>query len=75
MARGKSVSIDIKIERQKQAVSAAKEKYETALEELNQLMKKRKELQSKELLKAFENSDKSLEEVVAFMTGETKNEG
>ncbi len=70
MAR-RSVSIEEKIERQKPVVSAAKEKYDTALAELNMLYQKRKELQSKELLVAFAESDRSLEEIVEFMKKKT----
>lgn len=39
MAR-KKISIDDRIEQQKQVVSKAKDRYEVELEQLNQLMKK-----------------------------------
>lgn len=75
MARGKSItSIDAKIEKQKQTVNEIKDKYDAALAELDALLKKRRELQSKELLKAFENSSRSLEEVMAFMAGNTSDD-
>ena len=67
MAR-RSTSIDEKIESQKELVSKTKDRYERELERLNMLMKKRNELQSRELMEAFTNSDKSFEEVMKFLT-------
>ena len=68
MAR-RSISIDEKIAKQKEVVSAIKDKYDVALDELAILMKKKQELQGKELLNAFMNSDKSLDDILAFMNG------
>jgi hypothetical protein len=68
MAR-RSTTIDEKIENQKDLVSKAKDRYERELEKLNTLMKKRNELQSRELMEAFAGSDKSFEEVMRFLTG------
>ncbi|HBH11916.1 MAG TPA: hypothetical protein DDX29_02150 [Clostridiales bacterium] len=42
-----------------------KDKYDSALNELNILMKKKQELQGKELLNAFVNTSKSLDEILA----------
>ena len=67
MARRK-LSIDDKIEQQKLAVSKAKDRYEADLEELNQLMKKRDELRNKELLQAIEQSKRSFEEIMDFLS-------
>lgn len=67
MARRK-LSIDDKIEQQKQVVSKAKDRYEAELEELNQLMKKRDELRNKELLQAIEQSKRSFEEIMDFLS-------
>ncbi|MBM7563052.1 ErpK protein [Fusibacter tunisiensis] len=64
----RSISIDEKISKQKEVVSAMKDKYDSALNELNLLMKKKQELQGKELLNAFVNSNKSLDEILAFMS-------
>lgn len=66
MAR-RSVSIDEKIKKQKEVVATAKDKYEAELDELNLLIKKKQDLQGKELLNAFVSSDKSLDEILAFM--------
>lgn len=54
-------------------VFAAKDRYESELEKLTQLQKKKRELDGKELLKAFEDSDRSLEEVLKFLQKKTNN--
>ena len=59
----KTISIDDKINEQKQVVSRAKAKYESALAELNDLMKKRDEIRNKQLLEAIASSDRSFEEI------------
>ena len=66
MAR-RSISLDEKIKKQKEVVSVAKDKYDAALNELNHLLKKKQDLQGKELLNAFVKSDKNLDEILAFM--------
>ena len=66
MAR-KRISIDVKIERQKDIVSKAKDKYEAELSVLEELMQKRRDMRSKKLMKAIENSDRSYEEIMAFL--------
>ena len=68
MAR-RSISIDEKIKRQKEMVEMAKDKYDAALNELSILVKKKQDLQGKELLNAFVNSEKRLDEILAFMSG------
>ncbi len=73
MAR-RTISIDEKIDQQKQAVFRAKDKYDAAVAELEKLMKKRDELRSKELLEAFATSNKSFEEVMNFLRGESPEE-
>ena len=69
MAR-RSISIDEKIQAQKEVVSKAKDKYEAALDELARLMKKREELRNKEILDAFAASNKSYEEIMTFLRDE-----
>ena len=66
MAR-RSISIDEKINQQKQVVFQAKDKYDAAVAELEKLMKKRDEVRQKELLNAFASSNKSFEEVMSFL--------
>lgn len=68
MAR-RSISIDEKIEKQKEVVAKAKVKFDAALNELKILTKKKQEMEGEELLGAFMNSDKSLDEILAFMNG------
>ena len=70
----RSISIDEKIKKQKALVATAKDKYDTALNELNILIKKKQDLQGKELLNAFVNSNKSLDAILAFMNGEKDDE-
>ena len=65
----RSISIDEKIKRQKEVVAMAKDKYDATLNELNILLKKKQDLQGKELLNTFINSEKDLEEILAFMSG------
>lgn len=72
MAR-RSTAIDEKISRQKEVVSLLKDKYEAALEELANLMKKKQELQGKQLLNAFMSSDKSQNEILEFMKVKSEN--
>ncbi len=66
-------AIDEKIKKQKEVVAIVKDKYKAVLEELNLLIKKKQDLQGKELLNAFVNSDKSLDEILAFMGGKNEN--
>lgn len=66
MAR-RSISIDEKIEQQKKIVFNLKDKYEAALAELDRLQQKRIGLKNKELLKAIENSNRSFDEIMAFL--------
>jgi formiminotetrahydrofolate cyclodeaminase len=68
MAR-KRVTIEEKIERQKEVVSRIKDKYDAALDELERLMQKREELQKKELLDAFVKSERTYEEIMEFLKG------
>lgn len=73
MAR-RSISIDEKIERQTAIVTSAKDRYDSAVKELDRLLQKKKEMQGKELLEAFANSSKSLEDVLRFMQDDSQDE-
>ena len=68
MAR-RNIPIEEKIETQKELVSKAKDRYEAELDKLEKLMRKRDELRSKELMEAFANSERSVEEVMRFLSG------
>ena len=73
MAR-KSISLDEKIEKAEAAVIVAKAKYDKALDELKVLLDKRKQLDDKKVLEAYHASDKTLEEIIAFLkTGEKED--
>lgn len=69
MARTR-MTIEEKIERQKEAVSKAKDKYEAALGELEKLMSKREEMRRKELMEAFMKSSRTYDEIMEFLAGE-----
>jgi antitoxin component HigA of HigAB toxin-antitoxin module len=66
---GRKQTIEDRINKAEAVVIKAKEKYEAALEDLNRLVKKKKEMESKELMRAYEKSERSLEEVLEFLGG------
>ena len=69
MARTRrTISLDEKIEKAQAAVFRAKDKYDAAVEELNELLKKKREVQQQELLKAIEQSPRSYEEIMTFLS-------
>ncbi len=55
-------------------VLSLKDKYEAAVEELDHLIEKRNEQRKKELLEAIEASDKTLDEIFAFLKSEKEDE-
>ena len=69
MAR-RTITIDEKIEKAQREVIKAKEKYEAAVNELKELQEKKKEIQSKELMTAFQESSHSYDEILAFLKSE-----
>lgn len=69
-----NITLDERIEKQKAVVFNLKDKYDQAVAELDQLQKKKREMQSRELLKAFENNNRSLEEVLSFLNGNDEEE-
>ena len=72
MAR-RTISLDEKIEKAQKEVAVTKNKYDTAVEELNKLLKKQ-EIRNHELLRAIESSQKSYEEIISFLTCEQTGE-
>lgn len=68
MAR-RTITLEEKIEKAQADVAAAKEKYDKAVDILEQLLTKRKERDSRQLMEAFSESDKTLAEVLAFLQG------
>ena len=73
MARRK-ITLDEKIEKQKQIVFKAKEHYDAAVAELNELNKRRDELRKKELLEAISSSKRSYEEILRFLQTTDEND-
>lgn len=68
MARTRrTISIDEKIAEQKQIVSRAKAKYESALEVLNDLLKKRDEQRTKQIMEAITSSEHTYDEILEFI--------
>lgn len=68
MAGRGSSSIDDKIEKAQENVVRTKAKYDEAVTALKELLAKKKAMQNEELLKMFENSNKTYDEVVSFLT-------
>ena len=62
--------LDAKIEQQKEALEKAKARYEAEKDALAELIKMRNELRKEELMNAVINSDKSYEEILAFVRWE-----
>lgn len=70
MARTRrTISLDEKIEKAQNAVYLAKDKYDAAVEELNQLLKKKREMQRKDIQKALETSTRTYDEIMEFLIG------
>ena len=75
MARTRRIiTLDEKIDKAQAEVAEAKAKLDRKVDELEKLLTKRKEMQSKELLKAFTESGKTLEEVLEFLREVTEDE-
>ena len=66
MAR-RVIPLDEKIKAAENAVAAAKAKYDTALDELEKLVTKKKQLDDKKVLDAYHAGDKTADEIVAFI--------
>ena len=78
MARTRRVTtLDEKIDKAQAEVAEAKAKLDKKVDVLEKLLTKRKEMESKELLKAFSESKKTLAEVLDFLreaeTGEEQD--
>ena len=68
------ISIDDKINEQKQIVSKAKTKYEAELATLNDLLKKRDEIRNKQILEAIASSERSFDDIMDFIKGNSVQE-
>ena len=74
MAR-RVITLDEKIRKAEAAVAAAKAKYDAALDELENLVTKRKQLDDKKVLEAYHAGDKTADEIVAFIQEKNIEEG
>ena len=74
MAR-RVISLDEKIRKAEAAVASAKAKYDAALDELEKLVTKRKQLDDKKVLEAYNAGDKTADEIVAFIQEKNIEEG
>lgn len=75
MARTRRVvTLDEKIDKAQAEVAEAKAKLDKKIDELEKLLTKRKEMESRELLKAFAGSERTLEEVLEFLRKPTEDE-
>lgn len=72
MARPRKTNVTMEelIKVQEDVVTKAKAKYDTEVGKLKDLYAKRDEEKKKELLKAVESSNKSYEEILAFLKAE-----
>ena len=71
MAR-RVITLEEKIEKAQAAVLAAKNKYDAALDELEKLVTKRKQLEDKKLLEAYHAGDKTADEIIEFIRSGTQ---
>ena len=66
-------AVELKIEKAQEQVSKTKKAYDTAIANLSELLDKRDALRRDELVKAIMKSNKTYEEVMAFLkTGKGK---
>ena len=69
MAGRNQSTIEDRIKKAETVLVKAKERYDAALANLNRLVKKKKDMESRELMQAYEKSDRSIEEVLTFLRG------
>ena len=66
MAR-RMISLDEKIEKAEEVMLAAKAKYDKALDDLEKLVAKRKQLDDKKVLDAYHSGNKTADEIIDFI--------
>ena len=64
---GRRLTLDERIEKAEKNVRVAKEKYDSALDDLEKLVTKRKEMDDKKLLEAYHSGDKTVDEIIEFI--------
>ena len=72
--RGNRITLDEKIEKQKEIVSRNKDRYDASVEELHKLIEKRNAIRNKELMEAVGKSNRSYEEIMRFLLGDASDE-
>lgn len=65
-----TITLDEKIEKAQAKAAATKAKYDAAVNELEKLLTKRRELDNKQLIEEFTKSDKTLADVIGFLRGD-----
>lgn len=73
MAR-RTITLDEKTRRAEGVVASAKAKYDEALDELEKLVTKRKELDDKKVLEAYHAGGKTADEVIEFIQSAAKKQ-
>ena len=63
----RSISLDEKTEKAEAAMLAAKAKYDKALDEMEKLVTKRKQLDDKKVLDAYHAGNKTAQEIIEFI--------
>ena len=66
MAR-RTITLDERIKKAEAAVAAEKARYDAALNDLEELVTKRKELDDKKVLEAYHAGNKTADEVIGFI--------
>ena len=64
---GRGLTLDERIEKGEKNVRVAKEKYDSALDDLERLVTKRKEMDDKKILEAYHSGDKTVDEIIEFI--------
>jgi len=64
---GRRLTLDERIEKAEKNVRVAKEKYDSALDDLERLVTKRKEMDDKKLLEEYHSGDKTVDEIIEFI--------
>ena len=72
--RGNRITLDEKIEKQKEIVSRNKDRYDASVEELHKLIEKRNAIRNKEPMEAVGKSNRSYEEIMRFLLGDASSE-
>ena len=65
-----NTNIEEQITKQEDSAAKAKTKYDAEVAKLKDLYAKKDEIKKKELLKAVENSERTYEEIIAFLSGD-----